>query len=43
MLDKVKSNIIYCRLESSIMSEDEFLSEMNANGVLFFKYISGIA
>ena len=38
---KVKSNIIYCRLESSIMSEDEFLNKCEEYGVLFFKYISG--
>ena len=38
---KVKSNIIYCRLEKNIMNDDDFLKKCEEHGVLFFKYISG--
>ena len=40
-LNKVQSNILYCRLDSNKISEDEFLKMCKNEGVLFFKYPSG--
>ena len=39
--NKVKSNILYCRLDTDVIGEDEFLNLCKKENILFFKYPSG--
>lgn len=39
--DKIKTNILYCKLDTDSMSPEAFLQECKSQGILFFKYPSG--
>ena len=38
---KVKTNILYCKLDLNIMNSNIFLQKCEENGILFFEYFKG--